>query len=262
MIQQQDNILWFKFNSLLRYYIVYGGCSLCSKHYTINEYPKSGGSWIGEMIAELINVPFPRNRLPIFSSSIMHGHYYYKLSMQHPIIIWRDGRDIIVSQYYHYLFKNDKGNSIIVDETRKNLMFSDYENIQENLPKFMQYIYNQKKHPRFNWTEFVQKWYGLDDVIYTKYEDMKVKPEEELARVIYELTKNRLDEQIIKNTINHYSFTNMSGRKEGEENTQSFLRKGVAGDWVNHFNDESKKKFKELAGKELIKLGYEQNNEW
>jgi len=39
-------------------------------------------------------------------------------------------------------------------------------------------------------------------------------------------------------------------------------RKGVAGNWLNEFTLENKKKFKENAGDFLIKYGYEKNNEW
>lgn len=42
----------------------------------------------------------------------------------------------------------------------------------------------------------------------------------------------------------------------------SFERKGIAGDWKNHFNKESKKLFKEFSSKELIKLNYEKNDNW
>ena len=40
--------------------------------YVVNEYPKSGGSWVAEMLSEALGVPFPRNRLPMLRSSILH----------------------------------------------------------------------------------------------------------------------------------------------------------------------------------------------
>lgn len=46
-------------------------------------------------------------------------------------------------------------------------------------------------------------------------------------------------------------------------NRKSFtFRKGVIGDWTNHFDDEHKAAFKDLAGEELIKYGYEQDLGW
>ena len=49
----------------------------------------------------------------------------------------------------------------------------------------------------------------------------------------------------------------MAKRNPGEENKHSFLRKGVAGDWKNHFSKEARQVFNKFAGRELIKLGYE-----
>ena len=45
--------------------------------YIVTEYPKSGGSWLSSMMSEYLEVPFPRNRRPNFTSSIMHGHMLY-----------------------------------------------------------------------------------------------------------------------------------------------------------------------------------------
>lgn len=40
------------------------------------------------------------------------------------------------------------------------------------------------------------------------------------------------------------------------------FRKGQIGDWQNHFSDEHKKVFKELAGAALIEFGYETGYDW
>jgi sulfotransferase 6B1 len=40
------------------------------------------------------------------------------------------------------------------------------------------------------------------------------------------------------------------------------FRSGKTGGWQEHFTVEHKKLFKEVAGDLLVKLGYEQNNEW
>lgn len=40
------------------------------------------------------------------------------------------------------------------------------------------------------------------------------------------------------------------------------FRKGQIGDWQNHFKDEHKQAFKEVAGEALISLGYENGYDW
>lgn len=47
------------------------------------------------------------------------------------------------------------------------------------------------------------------------------------------------------------------GRAQGEENVDSHYRKGVAGDWENHFNDEIMAHFRAVTGDTLEVLGYE-----
>ena len=40
------------------------------------------------------------------------------------------------------------------------------------------------------------------------------------------------------------------------------FRSGKTGEWTKHFTDEDKRIFKDVAGDLLIRLGYEENNDW
>jgi hypothetical protein len=53
-----------------------------------------------------------------------------------------------------------------------------------------------------------------------------------------------------------------NGRKPGEEDVQSHYRKGVSGDWCNHFDEDHKRYFKTHYNDVLLKLGYETDSEW
>jgi hypothetical protein len=52
------------------------------------------------------------------------------------------------------------------------------------------------------------------------------------------------------------------GRRQNEEDLESHYRKGVTGDWRNHFQTEHKEYFKNKYGDLLIKLGYETDMNW
>jgi hypothetical protein len=52
------------------------------------------------------------------------------------------------------------------------------------------------------------------------------------------------------------------GRTEGDEDQKSHHRKGLAGDWMNHFKEQHKRYFKEHYNDLLVKLGYEKDNDW
>ncbi|MEQ8355545.1 MAG: sulfotransferase [Kiloniellaceae bacterium] len=46
------------------------------------------------------------------------------------------------------------------------------------------------------------------------------------------------------------------GRQPGQADPRSFLRKGIAGDWKNHFDDECNRQYCDVAGEALVAAGY------
>ncbi len=260
MIKQRNTFLWLKLNGLLRYALTHCASKVVP-YYIITEYPKSGGSWIGEMLAEGLGISFPRNRLPMLRPSIMHGHMWHNWNMHNVLCVWRDGRDVLISQYYHWLFQNDKGNQLLVNQTRADLLFADYDDIEENLPYFIKYVYEKKKHPRFSWSDFVHRWYN-EGRVHIKYEEMRQEPVFNLCRITRELSGHELDPNKAGWIVDQYSFAKMSGRKAGEQKNHSFMRKGIVGDWQNHFSPKARELFHYYAGEELISLGYEHDGSW
>lgn len=260
MINQVNSYWWLKLNGLLRYTLVHSSTRLLPL-YVVNEYPKSGGSWLGEMLSEALGVPFPRNRLPLFSSSIMHGHMMHSWNMHNVIVMWRDGRDVAVSHYFHSLFKNDKGNTLLVDKTRSALGFQDYSNIKKNLPAFLEYTFDTSKN-NITWPNFVDYWHSKPGVVDTSYEALREDSANELSKIIAKLGVKQLSPKQYSEISEKFSFKNMSGRAAGEVNKSSFLRKGIVGDWKNHFDAASCEIFEHYGGQALINLGYEKDSSW
>ena len=58
----------------------------------------------------------------------------------------------------------------------------------------------------------------------------------------------RFPEGVLQALLEEYSFERQSGRQPGEEEQGSKLRKGVAGDWQNYFDEHLARKFAEAAG--------------
>lgn len=261
MIYQKNNYLWFMLNGVSRLILLHG-CSWIFPFYAVNEYPKSGGSWLGLMLSEAFGVPFPRNRLPMLRPSIIHGHYIWPGFMRNVVVLWRDGRDVLISQYYHSLFKNEKGNTRLVDITRANLKFADYNDIQKNLPDFIEYTYRKKINPKFSWADFVQVWGKRTDVVHAKYENLRQNSASELQRITKRLSGKNLSSSQAQAIAQKYSFEKQSGRKPGQEDSGSFMRKGIIGDWKNHFTPEARRLFDKYAGEALITLGYEKDHAW
>lgn len=232
----------------------------------ITEFPKSGASWFAQMFSDATNIPFPRNATPSLRQSIMHGHYLFKPRMGKAIQVLRDGRDVMVSAYFHFLFNNSHNHPNIVKYTRSKLKFDDYDAIVENLPRFNEYMftdYANRNMLHFSWSEAVHNLQEYSDYICViKYEDLLTSPVKCLERALQFYEMASPGEERLKEIVENYSFKKVTKRNPGEEDKKSFVRKGISGDWKNYFNQETCEVFKEYAGAELIKAGYEKDNSW
>lgn len=96
-----------------------------------------------------------------------------------------------------------------------------------------------------------------DNYTEVRYEDLLEKPEEEARRLLRFLGADT-DERLVKECVASSSFEQWTkGRKRGEEDSASFFRKGVAGDWKNVFTRRDREIFDGVAGDLLEELGYE-----
>lgn len=229
----------------------------------VSEYPKSGGTWLCQMLARGLELPFPQNRLPLPRPSIMHGHHLYRSGFRNAVYVLRDGRDVIVSAYHHHLFHNERNQPLLVEIFRRQLGFSDYEDLQTNLPKFIEYMFtvHARGRFRFNWGEFVRSWNDSPG-LGVRYEDLLAEPAAHLERVIRGLGHSMPEREALDRIAEDHSFKRLSGRERGQERQGSFLRKGIAGDWKNHFTSSARRVFDQLAGAELVTAGYEPDRSW
>lgn len=233
--------------------------------YIVTEYPKSGGSWVGQMLADYLGLPFPRNRWVPLKSAIHHAHYLNMPLLNNVLCVQRDGRDIMVSFYFHMLFENDKSSPHVVHETRRALAFNDYEDVRQNLPVFIEYLFEKQSKSRspfqFTWPEFVRSWRD-SGVPQVRYEALVADCADELGAALAQLTGESPDRERLTQIAQKYSFAAQAKRPAGVEQKGSFLRKGAPGDWREKFTPESARLFHELAGNELIKLGYVTDDLW
>jgi len=88
--------------------------------------------------------------------------------------------------------------------------------------------------------------------------DKQAKPDSKAIAELDEISEEHLAKIIQANAFSVKS----GGRNPGEEDLNSHFRKGIAGDWKNHFNQQHIDYFKEQYGDLLIKLGYEKDKNW
>ena len=244
----------------------------------LTEYPKSGGSWLGEMLSELTGIEFPRNRFPsLKTQSIFHGHYLPKYGVQRNkkvICLVRDGRDVTVSYYFHQLFLNDKTslNKKEIKYYTKLYGFEDVNDVKTNMPKFISHLNSHVPSKFFHflfpgtWSEFYKQWVNYSNknsnVLFVKYENLRLEPLFELKKILNFLEVENISDGRIQQIIRKHSFKAKTQRKSGMENRKSFMRKGIVGDWKNYFTQDAIKEFKKHGQEGLELLNYEQNDTW
>jgi len=89
-----------------------------------------------------------------------------------------------------------------------------------------------------------------------RYEDLAAATEQTLAGV-FEFLDVEVRASVLTNCRAAASFEAVSGgRSAGQENIDSFFRKGIPGDWRNHLSDDTVAAFRNRAGAWLDRFGY------
>jgi Sulfotransferase domain len=187
------------------------------------------------------------------------------------IHVIRDGRDIAVSAvHHHWNHAKDAGGHLNIkpeelakrDAYRKNpaAFLASGESIFDEV--------RLRKGFAEGWNRMTAKAVQEGSVLlgenYTevRYEALLERPAEEIGRLLRFLGADD-GEETVRRCMETTSFERLSkGRKRGEEDSSSFLRKGIAGDWRSVFTKRDKEVFKEAAGDLLIQLGYEKDDNW
>lgn len=165
-------------------------------------------------------------------------------------VVIRDLRDTLVSLYFsrrnshpimHPGMKTQRG--VLSDLTP-----------EEGLLYLMQEELGRVAQVQWSWVA------AGDELI--RYEDMLEQDEEILARVLLGRCRLGIDPGRFHETIMANRFEAWSGRKPGEEDPNAHERKGVAGDWRNHFTGRVTDDFKKRYGSLLIATGYEKDFGW
>lgn len=89
-----------------------------------------------------------------------------------------------------------------------------------------------------------------------RYFELKQAPKEAMEGILSFLGASQ-DDEMIAQIYKANTFEALSGgRKAGQENISSFYRKGIVGDWKNHFDNKSLEIFNQIAQTSLEAMGY------
>ncbi|MDC0499748.1 sulfotransferase domain-containing protein [Paracoccaceae bacterium] len=232
--------------------------------YLVAEYPKSGGTWLKFMLAEAIGVPAWTKGNPVRGSNVMQAHWIKPKGGCRSVALFRDGRDVMVSYYFHSFFRNEFRNQSLVAFMRNHFKFTDFEDIQSNLPRFIEEMATRPISPVFSWGEFVRAWYDRPGVVACRYEDLRKDPSKTLQRLIDELSITPLGTERACQIADRYTMEKMKAQKDsldpGNRNRglveKSFTRKGIVGGWTEYFTEDALQVFEYFFAEEMKILDY------
>lgn len=164
------------------------------------------------------------------------------------LVMYRDLRDVAVSHHFY------------VCRTPWHPEYPEYKelSVTEGIRRFGETLL-----PEFR--SWICSWNANRDSelsLVLKYEDLLDDTEAHFRRVASHFGLDNAKETI-REIVDAHRFENVTGgRSRGEQDAESFARKGIAGDWRSHFTDDLKGLYKQEIGDLLIELGYEEGKNW
>lgn len=254
--------LWQIKASAAQRYLAWHGLTLGVDYIRVSEFPKSGGTWLCQMLSDASGIDFPRHRFLPYRRCIVHSHQLPR-AIDRGLYVVRDGRDIMVSAYHHFLIDHPSKPQHLLRHWQGLMGDVDYGDVRAHLPRFIEIFFEkyQVGGRVMNWAQHTRLISDSFNFKPIRYEDMLKDARAELTAALAHLDMD-ISADAIDRAVQNNSFKKKSGRAAGVEDKSSFLRKGIAGDWQNYFDKKACLTFDQLAGDMLVQLGYEPDHSW
>lgn len=229
-------------------------------------YPKSGTTWACQVVADYLQLPFPKHSLlPIGFEAVVHGHEPVRRDYGRGVYVIRDGRDAMVSAYFFLLRGVPEGDNPRLPPRLRSMFpgLTNKADVAKNLVPFMEREFTRPRYG-LHWGQHVASFYSASNpkVVMLKYEDLLADGPASLGRAMAAMTGQEADAWRAEVAIKKFAFATQAKRAAGQEDRSRFHRKGQAGDWRNHFTREAADLFDKHAGEMLIRAGYEPDRSW
>lgn len=231
-----------------------------------------------------------RNRLSFIAYNNADYRQVEPLGEVRGFHVVRDPRDICVSAYFSHRYSHEVEGWPAMQKHREHLnQVSEEEGILLEIDWLKEHFDEMRSWPREAAGILELK---MENLIVTPYGEMLkvfeflgLVDEEDYtarkraayflaksARKVKHISKSRISlpvsldklpaERLLGIVWEHGFSRKTRGREQGQEDTHSHYRKGVAGDWKNHFTAVHMNYFKEHCNDLLLRYGYERTPDW
>jgi Arc/MetJ family transcription regulator len=221
----------------------------------INEFPKSGGTWVCRMLRDLTGWRFDDNAIPLPGKAVVKYHRL-PLDVRPLAVVVRDPRDVFVSLFHHSkaVFEDDPFNTTMVKATRE--IFEGQVGEAAQLGAFVERQLTDPIYPGFAWNEFYEHFLARGTPIF-RYEDFRADTGETLAQLLQALGVET-SRELVKQVSESHSIDRILARraKNGEDAGNTFVRRGKVGGYAEVLSPETIARIEESEGATMRKFGY------
>jgi lipopolysaccharide transport system ATP-binding protein len=171
-------------------------------------------------------------------------------SSRHFVVI-RDLRDTLVSAYFSFKVSHpiEESGLAQVRETLQSV------SAEEGLLHLIREWLPRCANIQATWLESGERL--------IRYEDLLDHDVEILEPLLLDHCRLPIGSDVLRETVRRNRFESLTkNRARGQEDATVHERKGIAGDWRNHFTEPVKKAFKLRYGPLLLATGYERSSDW
>ena len=227
---------------------------------------KAGSQWINKIINRCVGdrVVFAEaDNVQVLQRPILRGRVYttcyvtrkmlHSVPLPEPwyrFVVIRDLRDTLVSLYFSVRFSHVRTDEDLTS-LRRRLDIMDAERGMLALLDLL------------DGCAVIQRSWLAGGEPLIRYEDLLARDTEILVPLLTQACPLGVPAEQVREAVVACRFENLTGgRGRGQEDIHSHERKGVVGDWRNHFTDPVTRAFKARFGDLLVATGYERDTHW
>jgi len=212
-------------------------------------------------------------------------HYVKQLNNYKGFHVVRDPRDVLVSAYFSHQYSHPTNNwpelaqhrSVIQSLPKDEGLLLDMAFNKPFLDDMLSWDYQTVNVLQFKYEDFIRDPFHNFITVFKYLGIMVENPLDYLQLFSYKafrrvsrqfghpvtLHNPKLSNDNLAYYLNSIDFKQASGgREKGQEDPKSHYRKGIPGDWINHFKPQHIAYFVNHYNPVLLKLGYETDPNW